>query len=372
MRGKKLYDGKPYKLALDRHGYYELRWTGADGKTKQRSTREQDFDAARATAEEIWRDLNQIIAASGKPTTAEIAARYLKDCESERKTTGQANALKPVLRAFGGRSDHPLKRFDIVDYAAERRRQGVKDATIRRELGALRAALRFGVEHEMISAADLPRFKLPPSSPPRNNSATTDEISDLWALALAASPPEGQGDLKPITLFATIAIATGARRGAVLELPWGQINWSGAGGRIMLNFASDKPSANRNKRRSHVPAPKILEPILLRAFREALDRAGLVGPSPSKTPKILSDLRVCRVVSIRDQWRNLVKNSKKPDLNIHDLRHSWATNHIKAGVSPVEVAQWLQDDLKTVMATYVHLKPGFLTEAADKIDMSGG
>lgn len=372
MRGKKLYDGKPYKLALDRHGYYELRWTGADGKTKQRSTREQNLDAARATAEEIWRDLNHILAASGKPNVEEIAARYLKDCESERKTTGQANALKPVLRAFGPRSDHPLKRFDLMDYAADRRRQGVKDSTIRRELGALRAALRFGVEHEMITAADLPRFKLPPSSPPRNNSATVDEISELWALALSASPPEGQGDLKPITLFATIAIAVGARRGAVLELPWGQINWNGAGGRIMLNFASDKPSANRNKRRSHVPAPKILEPILLRAFREALNRAGLRGPLPSKSPEILRDLRVCGVVSIRDQWQNLVKKSKKPDLNIHDLRHSWATNHIKAGVNPVDIAEWLQDDLKTVMATYVHLKPDYLIDAADKLDVSGG
>jgi len=372
MRGKKLYDGKPYKLALNREGYYELRWTGADGKTKQRSTSERDLDAARVAADEMWRDLNRIIAIDGKPSVGEIAARYLQDCESERKTTGQHNALKPVLRAFGGRSDHPLKRFDLVDYAAERRRQGVKDATIRRELGALRAALRFGVEHEMITAADLPRFKLPPSSPPRNNSATVDEVSELWALALSASPPEGQGDLKPITLFATIAIAVGARRGAVLELPWGQINWNGAGGRVMLNFASDKPSANRNKRRSHVPAPKILEPVLRRAFREALDRAGLRGPLPLKTPEILRDLCVCGVVSIRDQWRNLVKKSKKPDLNIHDLRHTWATNHIKAGVSPVEIAQWLQDDIKTVMSTYVHLKPDYLTEAADKIDISGG
>jgi integrase len=372
MRGKKLYDGKPYKLALDRHGYYELRWTGADGKTKQRSTREQNLDAARTTAEEIWRDLNQIIAADGKPNVAQIAERYTKDCASERKTTGQANSLKPVLRAFGQRSDHPLKRLDLMDYAADRRRQGIKDSTIRRELGALRAALRFGVEHEMITAADLPRFKLPPSSPPRNNAATVDEVSGLWALALSASPPEGQGDLKPITLFTTIAIAVGARRGAVLELPWGQIEWDGAGGRIMLNFASERPSANRNKRRSHVPAPKMLEPILRRAFREVLNRAGLKGPLPLKTPEILRDLRVCGVVSIRDQWRNLVKKSKKPDLNIHDLRHTWATNHIKAGVNPVDIAEWLQDDLKTVMANYVHLKPDYLIAAADKLDISGG
>jgi integrase len=146
----------------------------------------------------------------------------------------------------------------------------------------------------------------------------------------------------------------------------------------MLNFASDKPSANRNKRRSHVPAPKILEPVLLRAFREVLNWAGLTRarardePLPTKTPEIIQDLRVCGVVSIRDQWRNLVKKSKKPDLNIHDLRHTWATNHIKAGVNPVEIAEWLQDDLKTVMATYVHLKPDYLIGAADKLDISKG
>jgi len=373
MRGKKLYDGHPYKLALNREGYYELRWTGADGKTKQRSTQERDLDAARVTAEFIWRTFNQITADSAKPTVATIAERYLLNCESRQTTKGQHNSLQPVLAVLGHRSDHPLTDSDLEGYAAGRRRQGRKDAAIRRELGALRAALRFGVRTrpQLITAADLPRFELPASSPPRDNPATVDEVSDLWALALSASPPEGQGDLKPITLFATIAIATGARRGAVLELPWGQVGWNGAGGRIMLNFASATPSANRNKRRSHIPAPKTLEPILRRAFREALKRAG-IGSVPTKTPEILRDLRVCGVVSIRDQWQNLVKKSRKPDLNIHDLRHTWATNHIKAGVSPVEVALWLQDDIKTVMANYVHLKPGFLVEAADKIDMSGG
>lgn len=381
MRTKKLYDGKPYKLGLNREGYYELRWTGADGKTKQRSTAERDLDAARITAEVIWRDLNQIILDSAKPTIAQLAERYLLDCEFRQTTKGQHNSLKPVLAVFGHRSDHPLSDAEIKTYVADRRRQGRKDGAIRRELGALRAALRFGVETRLISAADLPRFKLPPTPPPRNNPATVDEVSELWALALSASPPEGQGDLKPITLFATIAIATGARRGAVLELPWGQVDWDGPGGRVMLNFRSATPSANRNKRRSHIPAPRTLEPILRRAFREALNRAGFwppararegTAPLPVKTPEFMQDLRVCGVVSIRDQWRNLVKKSRKTNLNIHDLRHTWATNHIKAGVSPVEVALWLQDDLKTIMSTYVHLKPGFLTEAADKIDISGG
>jgi integrase len=375
MRVKKLYDGKPYKLAVNREGYYELRWTGADGKTKQRSTAERDLDQARATAEVIWRDINQIILDSTRPTIVTLAERYLLNCDTRQTTKGQHNALKPVLAVFGHRSDHPLSATDLETYIAGRRRQ-VKDATIRRELAGLRATLRFGVKRGLITAGELPTFELPSSSPPRNNPATVEEVSDLWALALAASPPEGQGDLKPITLFACVSIATGARRGAVLELPWGQIDWNGPDSRIMLNFGSDRPSANRNKRRSHIPAPKMLEPVLRRAFREALDRAGLVPRAgarealPLKTPEILRTLRVCGVKSIRDQWENLVKKSKKPNLNIHDLRHTWATNHIRAGVDPVEVALWLQDDLKTIMATYVHLKPGFLVNAADKLDVS--
>lgn len=370
MRVKKLYDGKPYKLALNREGYYELRWTGADGKTKQRSTSEHDFDKARITAEVIWRDLNQIMLDSTRPTIAFLIDKYFLNCESRQTSIGQRSSIKPALAMFGHRSDHPLSAGDLEAYITERRRQGRKDATIRRELVVLRAALRFGVKRGFITPGELPHFELPSSSPPRNNPASVDEVSDVWARALAASPPEGQGDLKPITLFACICIATGARRGAVLELPWGQIEWEGAGGRIMVNFASDRPSANRNKRRSHVPAPKMLEPILRRAFREALHRAGLGQEMPAKTPEILKNLRVVGVAAIRDQWKNLVKKSKKPDLRIHDIRHTWATNHIRAGVDPVEVALWLQDDLKTIMSTYVHLRPGFLTAAADKIDIS--
>ena len=371
MRGEKLPDGKPYKLALNREGYYELRWTGADGKTKQRSTQERDYDAASLTAQILWRDLARIVADSAKPTVGEIVERYLANCDNRQTTKAQDFSLRAVLAMFGARSDHPIPFADFEDYTIDRRRQGVSDGAIRRELGALNAALRFGVKRRMITLAEMPYIELPAQPPPRNNPASVEEIAGLWALALSASPPESQGRLEPITLFATIAIATGARRGAVLELAWGKIEWN-EGGRIILDFSSDAPASNRKKRRSKVPASKILEPILRRAYREALDRAGLSGALPGKTPEILKTLRVCRVKDIRSQWVTLTKKSKKPNLNIHDLRHSWATNHIKAGVDPVQIAEWLQDNLRTVMATYVHLKPDYLIEAADKIDMSKG
>ena len=370
MRGKKLYDGKPYKLALNREGYYELRWT-ADGKTQTRSTQERNGDAARATAEIIWRDLARIVADSGKPTVREICARYLDNCENRQTSMSQDFSLRAPLAVFGDRSDHPIPFGDFEDYTLARRRQGRTDSAIRRELGALSAALRFAVKRRMLTLAELPHIELPPQPPARNNPATVEEIADLWALAVAASPPEGQGALEPITLFAVIAIATGARRGAVLELPWGKINWN-EGGRVILDFSSDAPASNRKKRRSKVPASKALEPILRRAYREALDRAGVAGVLPGKTPEIIKNVRVCRVKNIRTQWETLTKKSKKPDLNIHDLRHSWATNHIKAGVDPIQIAEWLQDNLRTVMATYVHLKPDYLIEAADKVDVSGG
>ena len=366
MRRKTLHDGKPYKLALNREGYYELRWTGADGKTKQRSTQERSYDAARVTAEALWRDLNRIVADNGKPTIGEICARYLDNCENRQTSKAQDFSLRAPLAVFKDRSDHPIPFGDFEDYTLDRRRQGVSDGAIRRELGAISAALRFAVKRRMLTLAELPHIELPASPPPRNNPASVEELSELWALALAASPPEGQGELEPITLFATIAIATGARRGAVLELPWSKVYWN-EGGRIILDFTSETPSSNRKKRRSKVPAPKVLEPILRRAYREALHRAGLAGALPVKTPEIIHQVRVCRIKNIRTQWATLVKKSKKPDLNIHDLRHSWATNNIKAGVDPVQVAEWLQDNLKTVMATYVHLKPDYLTEAADKL-----
>jgi integrase len=371
MRSEKQSDGKPYKLALNRDGYYELRWTGADGTTKQRSTQERDYDAARATAQILWRDLARIVADSAKPTVRKICELYLANCESRQTTKGQDFSLRAALRVFGDRSDHPIPFSDFEAFTIDRRRQGFSDGAIRRELGALNAALRFGVKRRMITLAELPYIELPPQPPPRNNPATVEEINELWALALAASPPEGQGELEPITLFTTIAIATGARRGAVLELPWGKVGWN-EGGRIILDFSSEAPASNRKKRRSKVPAPKMLEPILQRAYREALHRAGLIAKIGAKTPEIMADLRVCRVKDIRSQWATLIKKSRKKDLNIHDLRHSWATNHIKAGVDPIQIAEWLQDNLKTVMATYVHLKPDYLIEAADKLDISKG
>ena len=88
MRDKKLYDGNPTSSPST-----ATATTNSDGpaQTARRNSAllsEHNFDAARATAEEIWRDLNQIIAASGKPTLAQIAGRL-------PSRTARASARRP-------------------------------------------------------------------------------------------------------------------------------------------------------------------------------------------------------------------------------------------------------------------------------------
>jgi hypothetical protein len=123
MYGKRLYNGKPYKLALNREGYYELRWTGADGKTKQRSTGTRDLGEARVEAELVWREVHRIATGPRSQLLNELSVmeRLVKEIAQLRLSNFDLNEevhrlRRRVAELEGGSSDvaqihsqpHPL------------------------------------------------------------------------------------------------------------------------------------------------------------------------------------------------------------------------------------------------------------------------
>jgi predicted nuclease with TOPRIM domain len=105
MRVKRLYDGKPYKLALNREGYYELRWTGMDGKTKQLSTHRRDLNEARVEAELVWRDYHEIQSRRTEPTDqAELLLHHLSAMElSVKELNEEVQFLRRRVAELEGR-----------------------------------------------------------------------------------------------------------------------------------------------------------------------------------------------------------------------------------------------------------------------------
>jgi integrase len=135
-------------------------------------------------------------------------------------------------------------------YARQRRAEGIQDGTIRRELTTLRAALYWAEGERLIPAA--PAVRLPSKPAPRDRWLTRDEPDRL--LAACVSPH--------VRLFVLVALHTAARRNAILELRWEQVDLE----RRLVHF---NPPGRRQtaKRRVVVPINETLAVALQKHAR---------------------------------------------------------------------------------------------------------
>lgn len=212
------------------------------GKDRRRiSTGTNDPGLARVIAQQIWQKLH----APASERVCDLWNLYLADRRKDgRDVTRQVNAWKRLEPIFGDRIGTDVNKNDCRDYAALRVRQGASLGTAKIELEYLRACLnlRYGRGNNHVWT--------PPSSAPRDRCLSRKEVDTL--LQHVRTPH--------VRLFIILAITTGARMGALLDLRWKQVDFK----HRTVNF-NQTGREQTNKRRPEVP-------INERAF-QALDEA---------------------------------------------------------------------------------------------------
>ncbi len=215
----------------------------------------------------------------------DVVAAYIAEMRhvviSERSLN---TTSRPITRLVG--SAIIRDQSDVADTAASyisaRRGEGVSDATIRRELVTLRASLRRAWKLGHLTF--VPFVTLPKYGAPRKRWLSPEEAKKL----LEACAPQTD-------LFVRVALLTGARAGAIMDLTWDRIDLD----RLTIDFRRTDLSrrakgraivpmgADLAGRLRHTPDKKRdgrLFPVTLRSIqrdmREAASRAGLVGITP--------------------------------------------------------------------------------------------
>lgn len=207
-------------------------------------------------------------------------------------------------------------------YMDHRRAMGVTDATIRRELSALAAAMKHAVKWKRLARNDLPVIEHPDDSDPK-----TLVLSRAQIMAIAdAGTPE-------VRLFTLIAYFTASRRAAVETLSWFQVDLE----RGMIALA--KPGERKtNKRRPDVPIDQELYPHLAAAREAARTEWVLGAPINRYRP-----------------WKEAAKAAGAPaEATPHTLRHSRVTHLLEAGVDIWSVAKLVGDRVQTIDRVYGH------------------
>jgi integrase len=272
---------------------------------------------------------------------AVILERYLAD----RRATaipGLARleyAHKPLERIVGAKPPEALTQTECRRYIARRRKEGVTDSTVRTELQALRAALRWAAAPERSLIAAAPKIEMPAKPESRVRWLTRDEAARLLA---ACKAPH-------VRLFVTLALHTGARSGAILALTWDRVDLE----RRLVDFREPGRARTRKRR---VPAP----------INTTLHGA-LVEAKVASTTDYVIEYAGGPVARIKHAFHDTAARANLPGVTPHVLRHTAVTWMLQAGVDPWHAAGLVGMTVEMVQQVYGHHHPDYLKAAASAL-----
>ena len=279
---------------------YRGKWAAVwseGGKTKRVSLRTAD----RGVAE---RRLKDNLARPAGDTVAEIVAVYM----AEKKETARSyDAIRFAWQAteptFGHLRPDQITRKLCRDYAHARRKSGRSNGTIIRDLGFLRTALKWAKRDAGA------QFDFPQAPPPRERYLTREEYDRLLEACR----------LPHIELFVILALATGGRASAVLELTWDRVDF--ARGQIRLGKGE-----GRRKGRATVPMNERARVALETAYE-------------ARTIDTVIEWAGKPVKSVKRAFREVCARAGLEDVSPHVIRHTSAVWMAEAGGAIPENAQ---------------------------------
>ena len=245
---------------------------------------------------------------------------------------------KPILATFGTILADTISVDQCRDYVKARRKAGKANGTIWTELGHLRIVLKWAEKRGLCRA---PYIERPAKPPPMDRHLTREQFAKLTACCNAPH----------VRLFCELAIATAARKEALLTLTWDRVRWDR--GHIELG----QPNAIRpQKGRATVPMTDTLRAALSEAHTGA--RTDYVIEYAGRAVK-----------SVRTGLEAAAEAAGVGHVTPHMFRHSAAVWMAEDGVPMSEIAQFLgHSDTRTTERIYARYSPDYLRRAAQSLE----
>lgn len=315
-----------YRLVKHR-GQYSL----AYGNPRKRiATGTDDRGRAEAIAGEIWRRMQR----PAQERVSDLWTPYKQDRIANGVEERRFSLWKALEPHFGYKLGKAITKQDCRDYIAKRRKEGRTNSTIRTELELLRACLRWHYGKEA------PQIHAPPPSKPRDRYLTKEEADRL--LANIETPH--------VKLFVTLALSTGARMGALLDLTWDRVDFE-HGVIDLMPAGRDKTNKRRSVVRMNDKAREALKIAKEGALSDhVIEYAG--GP----------------VKSVKKAVASAARRAKVP-CSPHVFRHTAAVWMAQADVPMQKIAQVLgHTSTRVTEHTYARYSPRFMADAMAALD----
>lgn len=289
---------------------------------------------------------------------------------------GRTGQVERIRSAFGALLELKLTELTaarIDGWRAARRshrQRGVKSAprhvsgsTMNRDIAALQAALSRAVEWGALSINPVRRMRRSTedesavvrylSADEEDRLRTALEQRDERRRTARASANAWRRDrcyepwgtfgaytdyLTPLVL---LALNTGLRRGELLQLIWGDIDT----GKGMLTVRGTGAKTGQTR---HVPLNSEARDVLDKHRPVNAGVARFVFPSATGTE---------RIKYVRKGWAGVLKRARVQRFRFHDLRHTFASKLVMAGIDLNTVRELLGHGSTSMTLRYAHLAP---------------
>jgi len=332
------------KGVYKRGNIYWIRYAGLDGRIIRESSGSEKFKKAENLLIKRKQDIREgkmpEIKVIKNHTFKELAAEYRKWAERQRSYNSKKFFISHLENKFGLL---PLRRFNtmmIEQFQTEEIQNKKKPATINRYVATLSHMFTKAVEWDMVEEETLKRIrkaKLLPENNRRLRYLSKDESQKLVKAC--------EIHLKPIV---TTALNTGMRRGEILSLKWDQVDLKN--GFILLDVT-------KNGERREVPINATVKDALHGLIRR-LD-----------IPYVFYDPRSGKpFLDVKRSFHSACKKAKINNFHFHDLRHTFASHLVMAGVDLTTVKELLGHKTLTMTLRYAHLAPSHKVNAVGILD----
>lgn len=318
-----------------------ITWTEG-GRSQRVTTRTSDRRAAEAflaafrleAAEEPLADLTITQAldwywdthAKGlfRPDNADLAIRY----------------LKPF---FGATLASTLTLAKQEAFVAHRRENGAGDESIRRDLSVLAAALNRAVKYKKLDRAP-PFLSLSPA-PPRERWLTRKEVARLFR---QMRKPVRDKIHRHVILFTRLALYTGARTGAILDLTWDRVDFD----RGLIDYRVPGRKETK-KRRTLTPMTRKVRRMLLHAYKHRKGKHVIVWAGE-------------RITVVYQAVNRAAERAGVEDFSPHVLRHTFASWAVQKRVPIYTLGKALGQTVASTTERYAKLAPDDVREAMER------
>jgi len=354
----------------------------ANGKRQQRRETLRGTKAeAQRRLREFLREIETGIAGADRLTVASIAKRWL-DSTEHRVGALTFHRYQQIVSDYIVPSIGAL-RADVVRPAhveaavvawrgrmSEKTGRALTNRSIRHAYDTTRALCRWAVRMGLLA-----RNPCDAVTPPRweqREMSTLDE-KGLGALLAAARGTE-------LELPIVVLVGTGVRRGEAFGLRWSDIDLDRArltvrrSIEVVKGERREKPPKTTRSART-VALPPFVVDALRRQKREQGERRLLLGLGRDDEAYIFDRPDGSPWDPTQFGWRfaDLVRRHKLVKVRLHDLRHSYATFMLSAGVDLKSISMSLGHSTIAVTAnTYAHVTDSLQQQNADRLDVAIG